>query len=313
VLGSLPASELPNRLGLARWLASKDNPLTARVAVNRIWEHYFGRGIVESSEDFGSQGQRPSNQDLLDWLAVEFMDRGWSFKALHRTIVTSSAYRQSSALTPALLQADPYNQLISRGPRFRLEAEMIRDAGLAASGLLSAKIGGPSVFPPQPPGVWDMPYNDDTWQESKGEDRYRRGLYTFVRRTALYPSMMNFDATSREYCTVRRIRTNSPLAALTTLNDPAFFEMARALAKRVMTEGGSDDTARIGYGFRLVTARGPKPAESRRLTSWLEGERKYFASHPEEAGRVGGGSPDLAPWTMLANVLLNLDEALTKE
>jgi hypothetical protein len=313
VLGSMPASELPNRLGLARWIASKDNPLTARVAVNRIWEHYFGRGIVETTEDFGTQGERPVNPELLDWLAVEFMDQGWSFKKLHRTIVMSNAYRQTSRVTPELLQADPYNRLISRGPRFRLEAEMIRDASLAASGLLSAKVGGPSVMPPQPPGVWDIPYSDDKWEESQGEDRYRRGVYTFIRRSAVYPAMMNFDATSREFCTVRRIRTNSPLAALTTMNDTAFFEMAQAFAKRIVTEGGSTDSARVAYAFRTVTARQPKPNEQDRLLSWLAKEREYFASHPDDAGQAGSGAADLAPWTMLANVLLNLDETLTKE
>jgi hypothetical protein len=311
-LGALPPSELPNRLGLARWLVSRQNPLTARVTINRLWEHYFGRGIVETTEDFGSQGERPVNPELLDWLAVEFMEKGWSQKAMHKLIVTSTAYRQTSKMTPALLEADPYNRLISRGPRFRLEAEMIRDTSLAASGLLSSKIGGPSVFPPQPPGVWDLPYNDAKWEESEGEDRYRRGIYTFIRRSALYPAMMNFDATSREFCTVRRIRTNTPLAALTTLNDVAFFEMAQALAKRMVTEGGDTDSSRITHGFRLVASRAPKPEEQDRLLTWFATERRYFDSHEEEAAQVGG-SAELAPWTMMANVLLNLDETLTKE
>jgi hypothetical protein len=211
------------------------------------------------------------------------------------------------------LQADPYNRLISRGPRFRLEAEMIRDVSLAASGLLSAKIGGPSVFPPQPPGVWDIPYNDDKWEESEGEDKYRRGIYTFIRRSAVYPAMMNFDATSREFCTVRRIRTNSPLAALTTMNDAAFFEMAQALAKRIVAEGGATDSSRIAYAFRTVTARQPNSSEKDRLLTWLAKERAYFAAHADEARRVSGGAEELAPWTILANVLLNLDETLTKE
>ena len=251
VLGSLPSEAPANRLGLAQWLVSKDNPLTARVAVNRIWEQYFGRGLVETSEDFGSQGEKPSHPELLDWLAVEFMDRDWSMKAMHRLIVSSTAYRQTSAISPEVLRVDPDNRLISRGARFRLDAESIRDVALAASGLLSRKIGGPSVFPPQPPGVWDLPYNDEKWEESKGEDRYRRGIYTFVRRSALHPAMMNFDATSREFCTVRRIRTNTPLQALTTLNDAGFFEMAQALARRIVREGGSDDRSRVSYGFRL--------------------------------------------------------------
>jgi hypothetical protein len=283
-LGSLPEDAMPNRLGLARWLASKDNPLTARVAINRIWEQYFGRGIVETSEDFGSQGQPPTHPELLDWLAVEFMDRGWSPKAMHRLIVTSAAYKQDSTVTPDLLQADPYNRLISRGPRFRLEAEMVRDVALAASGFLSGKIGGPSVFPYQTPGVWDIPYSDDKWVDSKGEDRYRRGLYTFIRRSALYPSMMNFDATSREYCTVRRIRTDTPIQALTALNDPAFVELAQGLAARIDQYG-------IDAGFRLVTGRKAKPAELDRMQTYLKSESSL----------------------MLANVLLNLDETLTKE
>jgi hypothetical protein len=312
VLGGLGPTGMPNRLGLARWLVSKDNPLTARVAVNRIWEHYFGRGIVETTEDFGTQGERPSHPELLDWLAVEFMERGWSLKALHKLIVLSAAYQQSSHTTPELLQTDPYNRLISRGPRFRLEAEMIRDVGLASSGLLSEKVGGPSVFPPQPPGVWDIPYSDDKWEESTGEDRYRRGLYTFIRRSALYPAMMNFDATSREFCTVRRIRTNTPLAALTTLNDAAFFEMAQALGKRIVDEGGETDSSRVRYGFRLVTARSPKPNEQDRLLSWLHAERAYFEKHEAEAESIAENK-EIAPWTMLGNVLLNLDETLTKE
>ncbi|MBI3208450.1 MAG: PSD1 domain-containing protein [Candidatus Solibacter usitatus] len=311
-LNPLPENAMPNRLGLARWLVSKENPLTARVAMNRIWEQYFGRGIVETSEDFGTQGERPVNPELLDWLATEFMARNWDMKAMHRLIVTSAAYRQTSRVTPELLQADPNNRLVSRGPRFRMEAEMIRDASLAASGLLSRKIGGPSVFPPQPPGVWDIPYNDDQWMESTGEDKYRRGIYTFVRRSALYPSMVNFDATSRESCTVKRIRTNTPLQALNTLNDAAFFETARALAKRILTEGGVTERQRMETGFRLTTSRRPAPAELDGMLTWLRKEQAYFTSRTSEAERIGG-SPEQASWVMLANVLLNLDEALTKE
>ena len=273
VLGSLPSEAPANRLGLAQWLVSKDNPLTARVAVNRIWEQYFGRGLVETSEDFGSQGEKPSHPELLDWLAVEFMDRNWSMKAMHRLIVSSSTYRQTSAISPEVLRVDPSNKLISRGARFRLDAESVRDVALAASGLLSRKVGGPSVFPPQPSGVWDLPYNDEKWEESKGEDRYRRGIYTFVRRSALHPAMMNFDATSREFCTVRRIRTNTPLQALTTLNDEGFFEMAQALARRIVREGGSDDRSRVSYGFRLCTGRLPKPGETDSILIWLEQEK----------------------------------------
>ena len=312
-LPPLPEEALPNRLGLAKWLVARENPLTARVAVNRIWEQYFGRGIVETSEDFGVQGARPEHPELLDWLAVEFMDGQWSMKALHRLIATSSAYRQQSAATADRLQADPLNKLISRGPRFRLEAEMVRDTVLAASGLLSRKVGGPSVFPAQPPGVWDIPYSDDAWKESAGEDKHRRGLYTFARRSAMYPSMMNFDATSREVCTVRRVRTNTPLQALTTLNDEAFFEAAQALGKRMLAEGGVDDAARIAFGYRVTTGHAPSSTEADRIQSWLAGEKQYFAAHVAQARKLTGGDAALAPWTMLGNVLLNLDEALTKE
>ena len=311
------SQELPrNRLGLAKWLASRDNPLTARVAINRKWEQFFGRGLVETAEDFGSQGERPTHPELLDWLAVEFMNRSWSTKATDRLIVSSAAYRQSSIVTPELLKADPYNKLISRGARYRLEAEMMRDSALASAGLLNPTIGGASVFPYQPDGVWDVPYSNEKWVESKGGDRYRRGLYTFARRSAMYPSMVNFDATSREVCTVRRIRTNTPLQALTVLNDPAFFEAAQAMAKRVAAEGGGRADARLEYAFRLETSRAPLPGEMDRMLSWLANESKYFESHSEEAARIAGpASKDAvmdASWTMLANVLLNLDEAMTR-
>ena len=232
--------DLPvNRLGLARWLVDENNPLVARVAVNRFWEQIFGRGLVETSEDFGAQGALPSHPELLDWLATEFMANKWSQKSILRTIVRSSTYRQSSAVRPALEERDPYNRLLARGPRVRMEAEMVRDVALAASGLLSAKMYGPSVYPLQPAGIWNMPYNSDKWTTSEGEDRYRRSLYTFWRRTSPYPSFMTFDATSREFCQVRRVRTNTPLQALTLLNDPASFEAARALAGRMMGDAAA--------------------------------------------------------------------------
>ncbi|MFL6405438.1 MAG: PSD1 and planctomycete cytochrome C domain-containing protein, partial [Nitrososphaeraceae archaeon] len=249
-LHSLRDDQMPNRLGLARWLVDEENPLTARVAVNRAWEQFFGRGIVETSEDFGTQGSPPSHPELLDWLATEFMHQGWSQKTIHRLIVSSATYRQSSDATPALVDRDPYNRLLARGPRFRMEAEMVRDSVLAASGLLSPKIGGPSVFPPQPDGIWDIPYSSEKWTTSEGEDRYRRGLYVFIRRSATYPSFMTFDATSREHTTVRRVRTNTPLQALTTLNDDAYFDAARALAARVLKE--ANGASRAVYAFRVV-------------------------------------------------------------
>lgn len=311
-LGKLPADQPQNRLALAKWLVSRDNPLTARVTMNHIWETYFGRGIVETTEDFGTQGSRPSHPELLDWLATEFMDNGWDMKAMHRLIVTSATYRQSSKATPELIEKDPANILLSRGARFRVEAEMVRDITLAASGLLSGKIGGPSVFPYQPNGVWELPYekDSDTWAMSQGEDRYRRGIYTFIRRAAPYPSLTVFDATSREYCTARRSHTDTPLQALTTLNDTAFFEAAQAMAKRVLKEGGR---SKIDYAFELVTSRKPEANEEATLDDALKTEEKYFKEHKKEAEAVAN-EPDakLAAWTMVSRDLLNLDETLTR-
>jgi len=315
-LNAWPEGLPKNRLGLAKWMVSRDNPLTSRVAVNRFWEQYFGHGIVETSEDFGKQGDRPTHPELLDWLAVEFMDRGWSQKAIHRLIVTSATYRQDSRVTPELEQRDPYNRLLARGPRFTVEAEMVRDIVLSASGLLSLKIGGPSVFPYQPGGVWDMPYNDDKWTMSKGEDRYRRGLYTFMRRTAPFPSMSVFDAPSRETCTVRRLRTDTPLQALTTLNDPVFVEAAGALAKRVIDEAGPAPENRAALAFRLCTGRKPKPNELTAIVQNYESQREGFERHPERAAKVAGAGAkdaDMAAWIMVSNAILNLDETVTKE
>jgi len=321
-LHPLPESQLPNRLGLAHWLVDKDNPLVARVTVNRIWEQYFGRGIVETSEDFGAQGERPTHPELLDWLATEFMRQGWSMKAMHRLIVTSATYRQSSTVTPDLLERDPYNRLLARGPRFRMEAEMIRDVALAASGLLSRKIGGPSVFPYQPEGIWDIPYNDDKWRMSEGEDRYRRGIYTFLRRTSPYPSLMMFDATSREFCTVRRVRTNTPLQALVTLNDPAFFDAARGLAKRILAEAASEAEARAVYGFRLCVSRQPRAEELEQIITLYKQQLEWFRRDERAAQQIVKGDvappaeidrAELAAWIVVSNMLLNLDETLTKE
>ncbi len=327
VLNPLPAGEPVNRMALAKWLVSPENPLAARVHVNRIWEQYFGRGIVETMEDFGSQGERPNNAELLDWLATEFMQptegpikTAWSQKALHRLIVTSAAYRQVSKVTPALIEKDPYNKLLARAPRFRLEAEMIRDCSLAISGQLSTKMGGPSVFPLQPEGIWNIPYSGDRWTTSAGEDRNRRGIYTFWRRSAPYPSMVTFDAPSREFCTVRRVRTNTPMQALTTLNDPAFFEAAKALARRMIGEGGAEAKARVTLGFRLCTARMPKQLEIDKLLSLYTQNVEKFRTDAAAGKAVLKGEkvadpeiPELAALTLVSNVLLNLDETLTKE
>jgi mono/diheme cytochrome c family protein/uncharacterized small protein (DUF1192 family) len=320
VLHRLPADAMPNRLGLARWLVDPQNPLTARVAVNRAWEQFFGRGLVETSEDFGAQGAPPTHPELLDWLAVTFMEQGWRMKPLHRAIVMSATYRQSSTVTPSLTERDPYNRLFARGPRFRVDAETVRDIAFAASGLLSRRIGGPSVFPSQPEGIWQNPYSSDKWIPSEGEDRYRRGLYTFLRRTSPYPAFMTFDATSRESCTVRRVRTNTPLQALTLLNDEGFFEAARALARRMMTEATPGAQARAAYGFRLVLARAPKPAELDRIVAAFATHLEQFRRDPARARQLIAGTPvpgidaaEQAAWTLVANALLNLDEAITKE
>ena len=328
VLPPLPENAPANRLGLALWLVNENNPLTARVAVNRFWEQIFGRGIVETSEDFGSQAAPPSHPELLDWLAVEFMKPvekngfGWSMKKLVRILVTSAAYRQASNAKPALLEKDPYNRWLSRGPRFRLEAEMLRDNALAISGLLARKLGGPSVMPLQPDGIWKAPYSSEKWQMSQGEDRYRRGLYTFVRRSSPHPMMLNFDGVSREFCTVRRTRTNTPLQALNALNDEAMFEAARALAQRLLNEASSAVRARLAYGLRLCVARQPKAAELDRLAALYQQQLTYFNAHATEAERVvkqqikpasNCSAAEMAAWTMVANVLLNLDETLTKQ
>jgi hypothetical protein len=313
VIAGVPASLHPmrpgeplNRLGLARWLVDRENPLVARVTVNRLWDQLFGRPLLETPEDFGSQSETPVHRELLDALAVEFMERGWSQKALLRLVVTSSTYRQSSRASPALLERDPLNRLLSRGPRFRLEAEAIRDVTLAASGLLSRKIGGPSVFPLQADasGVIAINKVETTWVPSPGEDRYRRGLYTHWRRTAPFAAFAAFDAPSRECCTVKRPRTNTPLQALSGLNDPASFDAARGLARRVIKEVPGDDRARAERAFRLCVARRPDPEELERLLAAVRADRAHFAAAPD---------PELSAWTMVANVLLNLDETLTKE
>jgi hypothetical protein len=316
----LPKNAMPNRLGLAEWLVSPENPLTARVTVNHYWEAIFGRGIVETSEDFGTQGDPPSHPELLDWLATEFMQNGWSPKKIQRLIVTSATYRQDSRVTPQLLARDPYNKLYAHGPRFRVDAETVHDMALAESGLLSEKMFGPPVFPYQPEGVWDIPYSSDKWVESKSSDRYRRAVYTMIRRSAPYPSLVTYDAPSREFCTVRRVRTNTPLQALTSLNDPYFFEAARALAKRLAEEGGNSVSDRIAYAFRLTVSRGPSPSELDRVATFYKQQETEYSKHPEAAYKVIGAESEppseaaqSAAWTMVANVLLNTDEAITKE
>jgi hypothetical protein len=318
------ASEAPpNRLGVAQWLVSRDNPLTARVAVNRLWAQLFGSGLVETEEDFGTQGELPSDPELLDWLATEYVRLGWSTKAFLREIVTSATYGQSSRVTPELLAKDPHDRLNSRGPRFRLEAEVVRDQALALSGLLSRKMHGPSVFPPQPPNLWQAAFNGQrTWATSTGEDRYRRGLYTFWRRTVPYPSMATFDAPSREICTVRRIRTNTPLQAFVTLNDPVFIEAAQALARRIVKEGGSKPEERAAYALRLCQCRPAREEQVAQLVELFTSEREHYRNDAKAAKALateplgplpaGMEADELAAWTVVANVLLNMDAVLTK-
>ena len=318
-----PGTAAPrDRLEFARWLVSPDNPLTARVTMNRIWAAYFGHGLVATSEDFGSQGEPPTHPELLDWLATEFVRQGWSLKAMHRLIVNSATYRQSARLTPASLEHDANNRWLARGPRFRMEAEMLRDTALAAGGLLNPAIVGPSVFPYQPDGVWAMPYSDDKWVTQTNGSQFRRGLYTFARRSFPYAAFVTFDAPSREVCVERRPRTNTPLQALTTLNDPAFVAAAAGLARRVLDEGGETPRQRLNYAFRCVVSRKPGVEERQAL---LELHRRLHARFTDDAAAAQKvataalplGNPradlaDLATWTVIANVLLNLDEALTK-
>jgi hypothetical protein len=318
-----PAGPRATRLDLARWLVDRENPLVARVTVNRWWAEFFGRGIVSTLEDFGLKGDAPSHPELLDWLAVEFMEHGWSMKHLHRLIVLSATYGQSSRLTPELLAADDQNKLLARGPRFRLDAETIRDNALAVAGVLSLKQGGPPVRPYQPPGLWENKVGGDrvTYAVSTGEDAWRRGLYTVWKRSSPYPSFMNFDATARTACTVRRSRSNTPLQALTLLNDPVYVEAALALARRVLVERpAADRTERLRHAFRLCVARTPAAVELAALAELLEQQTSAALADPAAAGRVVGKQPpppgsslaELAAWHAVATALLNLDETITK-
>jgi mono/diheme cytochrome c family protein len=322
-LHALPAGAPPDRAGLARWLTDSRNPLTARVAVNRLWAQIFAVGLVETEEDFGTQGEPPSHPELLDWLAIYYQDSGWDTKALVRLIVTSASYRQSSKSTPELRERDPRNRLLARAPRMRLEAEMVHDQAMALSGLLSRRLGGPSVFPPQPDGLWQAAFNGQrTWATSQGADRYRRGLYTFWRRTIPYPSMAAFDAPSREICAIKRVRTNTPLQSFVTLNDPVYVEAAQALARRIVREGGVDVRARVRHGLQLCLCRPPEPEQIEPLVALFEAEIKRYRADSQAAASLAGsalgaipagtGSAELAAWTTVANVLLNLDGVLTK-
>ena len=307
-----------NRLGLAEWLVSENNPLTARVTVNRFWEQLFGFGLVRTLEDFGTQGDRPSHPQLIDWLAVEFMDEyQWRMKRLIKTIVMSATYQQSSKVSPELNELDPDNKWLARGPRHRLSAEQLRDQALAVSGLISYKMHGPSVMPYQPEGIWNTIRHVMSWKTSEGEDKYRRGLYTYWRRSSPYPSMITFDSPSRSLCVSRRIRTNTPLQALVTLNDPVYFEAAQALAGRMQQEGGDDVTAQLQKGYELALSRPMPEGKLSSLNKYYQETKAAYQEKPEEAKKVATHVPDAGPedaaLVMAANVILNLDEFITKE
>ncbi len=322
-------ADLPrNRLGLARWLVDPANPLPARVTVNRFWQMLFGTGLVRTAEDFGSQGEPPSHPELVDWLASEFISSGWDMKAMMRLLVTSATYRQSSKLTAAAHERDPNNRLLARGPRFRLQAEFVRDQALAASGLLVSQVGGPSVKPYHPPGLYEQVVNQKdnpkaTYTQDKGDALHRRSLYTYWKRSVPNPAMLLFDAPFRETCTLRRPRTNTPLQALNLLNDPTYVEASRRLAQRMLLEGGATIESRLTHGFRLITARTPRPNEMTILKKSLERSLVEFQADPASAAsllKVGEATTDdtinvveLAAYTSLASTMLNLDETVTKE
>lgn len=342
ILNDLPSGEPANRLTFAKWLASPDNPTSARSIVNRIWQQYFGIGLVETSEDLGMQAAEASHPELLDWLTVEFMggDReqggetrgpkpqAWSLKELHRLIVNSAAYRQSSRVTPELFQSDPYNRLLARGPRFRVEGEVVRDIALAASGLLNPDVGGPSVYPPLPEFLLQPPvsYGPKTWPFSEGAEKYRRGLYTFRFRSLPYPMLDTFDAPPGNTACVRRSRSNTPLQALVSLNEPVFMDCARALALKTVKEGGQNDVERVEYAFRRCVSRVPTSEERAELLRLFESQESRFSSGELDPWLLAAADPksppslpetitpaELAAWTAVSRVLLNLDETITKE
>ncbi|MCI0660817.1 MAG: DUF1549 and DUF1553 domain-containing protein [Acidobacteria bacterium] len=344
-LHPLPKDAPPNRLTFAKWLVARDSPTTARSIVNRLWQSYFGTGIVATSEDLGLQSEPPSHPELLDWLAVELMQpeervgeresgrvgeskKAWGLKHIHRLIVTSATYRQSSKVTPEMLAKDPANRLLARGARLRVDGEIVRDIALAASGLLNPKVGGPSVFPPSPEFLYQPPtsYGPKVWNEAKGEDRYRRGIYTFRYRSVPYPMLQTFDVPNGDMSCVRRSRSNTPMQALTTLNEPLFVEAARALALKTVKEGGPTEAQRLDFLFRRVLARHPAPQETTQLLGLLHRQRARFAAGELNPWNLATNDPDrsyplprgtqmedLAAWTAVSRVMLNLDETITKE
>ncbi len=325
-LSALAKDQPRNRLGLAKWLAARDNPLTARVAVNRIWRTHFGVGLVKTEENFGLQGDSPSHPELLDWLAAEFIRTGWDQKAMHRLITTSATYRQASRVEPSLLARDPENRLLARGPRFRLSAELVRDNALFAAGLLTRRIGGPSIKPYQPAGLWEElagGAGEGAYVQDHGQALYRRGLYVYRKRTVPHPALTTFDAPSREICQARRARTNTPLQALGLLNDVTYVEAARRLAERALKDAGASDRERLATLFRRVLGRRPTEREAVVLGHGLERRLAIYRADPDSASKLidQGESPRdrsldparLAAFTATASVILNLDEAITVE
>jgi hypothetical protein len=327
-LNPLPPGAPLTRLTFAKWLVDRKSPTTARAIVNRIWQSYFGIGLVGTPEDFGMRSETPSHPELLDWLACELMDSGWHLKHIHRLIVTSATYRQSSAASPDWYQRDPQNRFLSRGARFRVDAEIVRDIALSASGLLATNVGGPSVFSPAPAFLFRPPasYAPFEWPEAAGADRYRRALYTFRRRSTPYPALQVFDSPNGDSSCVRRMRSDTPLQALTTLNEPLFVECAQALAGRVLREGGKTDADRVNYMFRRVLARLPDADERNALLGLLDRQRKRMEEgwlNPTEiatgkteppAALTDGLTPtQRAAFTVVSRVVLNLDETITRE
>jgi hypothetical protein len=307
-------------LRLARWLADEASPTTARSIVNRIWQSYFGTGLVATAEDFGFQGEYPSHPELLDWLACELMENNWSLKHIHRLIVDSATYRQSSRVTPELHERDPDNRQLARGPRFRIDAELVRDVALSASGLLNPTVGGPSVYPPAPEFLFQPPvsYGPKTWVEQTAPEIYRRAMYTFRFRSVPYPMLTAFDAPNGDFACVRRSRSNTPLQSLVTLNEPLFVECANALAQKTLAEGGESIKSRIEYAFRCCLTRYPTEAEMEVLTAFLAEAQTEFGANTEAALAFAGGEQaqhagEFAAWSALARVILNLESAMTKE
>jgi hypothetical protein len=327
-LHQVPSGAPPDRLTFAKWLVDRNSPTTARSIVNRVWQTYFGRGLVISTEDLGLQSQPPSHPELLDWLAVEFMDHGWSFKHLQRLITNSATYRQSSRLSPELLQRDVYNELLARGPRFRVDAEIVRDIALSVSGLLNPRLGGPSVYPPAPEFLFKPPasYGPKVWETATGEDRYRRAVYTFRYRSVPYPVLQNFDGPNGDFSCVRRDRSNTPLQALTTLNETLFMESARALALQTLEQAGGGDPERLSYAFQRCLSRKPTPSEADELLSLYGRQRQRFEEGDVDPWKLAANDPQkppalpqgatpsqLAAWTAVSRVLLNLDDFITRD